>query len=63
MYYIFFGQDINYLLQVTRKIGWKNPIFCIPVGRDPDMVQYSLQMFFIKFISVFKCIQCISKGY
>nr|XP_034323558.1 uncharacterized protein LOC117688885 [Crassostrea gigas] len=30
-------RDINYLLQVTRKIGWTNPIFCIPVGRDPDI--------------------------
>lgn len=30
-------QDINYLMQLTRKIGRTHPIFCIPVGRDPDI--------------------------
>lgn len=30
-------QDVDHLLQVTRSIGKKNPIFCIPVGRNPNM--------------------------
>lgn len=30
-------RDIDHLLQVTRSIGKKNPIFCIPVGRNPNM--------------------------
>lgn len=30
-------RDIDHLLQVTKSIGKKNPIFCIPVGRNPNM--------------------------
>ena len=36
--YICFTKDKNQLLQLTANIGRRYPIFCIPVGRNPDMV-------------------------
>ena len=36
--YTLFPQDVDQLQQLTRKIGRTHPIFCIPVGRNPDMV-------------------------
>nr|XP_034323560.1 uncharacterized protein LOC105339595 isoform X2 [Crassostrea gigas] len=30
-------RDASHLLDITRHIGKKHPIFCIPVGRNPDL--------------------------
>ncbi|XP_056021571.1 uncharacterized protein LOC125652126 isoform X2 [Ostrea edulis] len=37
-------EDKNQLLQLTRKIGRRHPIFCIPIGKDPDVA-------FLEFVS------------
>ncbi|XP_048737058.1 uncharacterized protein LOC130046250 isoform X1 [Ostrea edulis] len=31
-------EDKDHLLQLTRKLGRRHPIFCIPIGKDPDVV-------------------------
>ncbi|XP_056021589.1 uncharacterized protein LOC125652124 isoform X9 [Ostrea edulis] len=31
-------EDKHHLLQLTRIIGRRHPIFCIPIGKDPDVV-------------------------
>ncbi|XP_062569342.1 uncharacterized protein LOC134231394 [Saccostrea cucullata] len=33
-------KDKNHLLQYTNNVGKLHPIFCIPVGRNPDLVIY-----------------------
>ncbi|XP_022334331.1 uncharacterized protein LOC111131204 isoform X2 [Crassostrea virginica] len=36
------ARDVDQLQQLTRKIGRTHPIFCIPVGRNPDMTTLEL---------------------
>uniref|UniRef100_A0A8W8I5N5 E3 ubiquitin-protein ligase HERC2 n=1 Tax=Magallana gigas TaxID=29159 RepID=A0A8W8I5N5_MAGGI len=36
-YYSNHYEDIKQALDITRHIGKKHPIFCIPVGRNPDL--------------------------
>ncbi|XP_061168820.1 uncharacterized protein LOC133178069 [Saccostrea echinata] len=31
------GKDKGHLIQLTRKIGKHHPIFCIPIGNNPDL--------------------------
>lgn len=53
-------QDKHRLLQQTQNVGRLHPIFCIPVGQNPDLVQSFTFFNTTEFVRLIQYIQNIN---